>query len=54
LRLAITGDDLRAAGIPPGPALGEVLRETMDAVLDGEIAGRSEELAYALGLTGKS
>jgi tRNA nucleotidyltransferase (CCA-adding enzyme) len=53
LRLAITGDDLRAAGVPPGPGLGEALRATMDALLDGEVAGRSEELAYALRLTGK-
>jgi tRNA nucleotidyltransferase (CCA-adding enzyme) len=48
VRLDITGDDLIAAGIEPGPALGRALSETLRAKLDGEIDGRDEELRYAL------
>ena len=48
VRLDITGDDLIAAGIEPGPALGRALSETLRAKLDGEIDGREEELRYAL------
>jgi tRNA nucleotidyltransferase (CCA-adding enzyme) len=47
-RLEITGDDLLAAGVPPGPRMGEALRRTLDARLDGEVSGREAELAYAL------
>jgi hypothetical protein len=32
--LAIDGDDLRAAGIPPGPTLGRILARLLDEVLD--------------------
>ncbi|HYW51257.1 MAG TPA: hypothetical protein VE861_11655, partial [Gemmatimonadaceae bacterium] len=32
--LAITGDDLRAVGIKPGPALGRILHDLLDRVLD--------------------
>jgi tRNA nucleotidyltransferase (CCA-adding enzyme) len=48
VRLDITGDDLIAAGVEPGPALGRALSETLRAKLDGEVAGREEELRYAL------
>ena len=48
--LAITGDDLRAAGIPEGPAIGRALRETLRRKLDGEISGYDAELAFAVGL----
>ena len=48
VRLDITGDDLIAAGVEPGPALGRALAETLRAKLDGEIDGREEELRYAL------
>jgi tRNA nucleotidyltransferase (CCA-adding enzyme) len=47
-RLDITGDDLRAHGVPSGPRMGEALRRTLDARLDGEVAGREAELVYAL------
>jgi tRNA nucleotidyltransferase (CCA-adding enzyme) len=50
-RLSITGDDLRAQGVAPGPQMGEALRRTLDARLDGEVAGREAELAYALNMT---
>jgi tRNA nucleotidyltransferase (CCA-adding enzyme) len=48
VRLDITGDDLIAAGVEPGPALGRALSETLRAKLDGEVAGREDELRYAL------
>ena len=48
VRLDITGDDLIAAGVRPGPALGRALSETLRAKLDGEVAGREDELRYAL------
>jgi tRNA nucleotidyltransferase (CCA-adding enzyme) len=50
VKLEITGEDLKAAGHPAGPALGAALRETLDAKLDGKVRGRDEELAYALAL----
>jgi tRNA nucleotidyltransferase (CCA-adding enzyme) len=46
--LEITGDDLLAAGVPEGPQVGERLRRTLDRKLDGEVAGREQELAAAL------
>lgn len=48
VRLDITGDDLIAAGVEPGPALGRALAETLRAKLDGEVEGRDDELRYAL------
>jgi tRNA nucleotidyltransferase (CCA-adding enzyme) len=48
VRLDITGDDLVAAGVEPGPTLGRALSETLRAKLDGEVDGREEELRYAL------
>jgi len=33
-QLAVTGDDLRSAGIAPGPDLGRILGLLMDEVLD--------------------
>jgi tRNA nucleotidyltransferase (CCA-adding enzyme) len=53
-RLEITGDDLRALGIPPGPEMGEALRRTLNARLDGEVAGREAELACALRMLGRA
>ena len=49
VRLDITGDDLIAEGVEPGPALGRALSETLRAKLDGELDGREDELRYALG-----
>ncbi len=48
LELGIRGGDLLAAGAPPGPGIGEALRATRRARLDGRI-GPEEELDYALG-----
>jgi tRNA nucleotidyltransferase (CCA-adding enzyme) len=46
LRLGIRGSDLLAAGVPPGPRIGEALRATRQARLDGRIA-EADELRYA-------
>lgn len=48
VRLDITGDDLIAAGVEPGPVMGRALAQTLRAKLDGEVAGRDDELRYAL------
>jgi tRNA nucleotidyltransferase (CCA-adding enzyme) len=48
VRLEIDGSDLIAAGVPQGPALGRGLRAALRRRLDGEIAGRDEELEAAL------
>jgi tRNA nucleotidyltransferase (CCA-adding enzyme) len=50
VRLEITGDDLTAAGVPEGPALGRALDETLARKLDGLVDGRDEELEHALRL----
>ena len=50
VRLEVTGADLLAAGVPESPALGRALDETLRLKLDGEIAGRDEELRVALEL----
>jgi tRNA nucleotidyltransferase (CCA-adding enzyme) len=47
--LEITGEDLIAAGVAEGPALGRGLRAALARKLDGEVAGREAELAAALG-----
>jgi tRNA nucleotidyltransferase (CCA-adding enzyme) len=48
VQLEITGHDLVEAGIPESPAVGRALEETLRRKLDGELAGRDEELRYAL------
>jgi tRNA nucleotidyltransferase (CCA-adding enzyme) len=50
VRLEISGDDLLAAGVPEGPALGRALDETLARKLDGLVAGREQELETALAL----
>ncbi len=46
--LEIGGDDLMAAGVEEGPAIGRGLAEALRAKLDGEVSGREEELRVAL------
>ncbi len=46
--LEIDGSDLIGAGLSQGPALGRGLEEALKRKLDGEIAGREQELAVAL------
>jgi tRNA nucleotidyltransferase (CCA-adding enzyme) len=46
--LEIDGSDLIAAGVPQGPRIGRGLAEALSRKLDGEVAGREEELEAAL------
>jgi tRNA nucleotidyltransferase (CCA-adding enzyme) len=49
VRLAITGDDLLAAGVPAGPELGRRLDAALSRKLDGELgSGPRAELDAAL------
>jgi len=48
VKLEIDGEDLIAAGVPQGPAIGRGLQEALRRKLDGEVAGREEELEVAL------
>jgi tRNA nucleotidyltransferase (CCA-adding enzyme) len=49
VRLAITGDDLIAAGVPEGPEIGRRLERALELRLDSELAdGREAELQAAL------
>lgn len=48
ITLEIGGQDLLAAGVPRGPAIGRGLSEALRRKLDGEIEGREQELAAAL------
>jgi tRNA nucleotidyltransferase (CCA-adding enzyme) len=50
VRLEISGDDLLAAGVPEGPAVGRALEETLRRKLDGIVSGRDNELEVALQL----
>jgi tRNA nucleotidyltransferase (CCA-adding enzyme) len=52
--LEIDGDDLIAAGVPQGPALGRGLAAALRSKLDGEVGGRDEELAAALAAARRS
>jgi tRNA nucleotidyltransferase (CCA-adding enzyme) len=47
-KLEIDGRDLIAAGVAQGPALGRGLEEALRRKLDGEVAGRDQELDVAL------
>jgi tRNA nucleotidyltransferase (CCA-adding enzyme) len=48
VRLEVDGEDLLAAGVPEGPAVGRGLSAALDAKLDGEASGRDDELRIAL------
>ena len=50
VRLEIGGDDLIAAGLPAGPAIGRALEGTLERKLDGAVEGREDELELALRL----
>jgi tRNA nucleotidyltransferase (CCA-adding enzyme) len=41
------GRHLLALGVPPGPGMGEILREVYERQLDGEITSLDEALAAA-------
>jgi tRNA nucleotidyltransferase (CCA-adding enzyme) len=46
--LEIDGEDLKAAGVPQGVAIGRGLKEALIRKLDGEISGREQELEVAV------
>jgi tRNA nucleotidyltransferase (CCA-adding enzyme) len=46
--LEITGEDLIAAGVPEGRAIGHGLEAALSGKLDGELSGRDQELGIAL------
>jgi len=48
VRLEISGEDLIAAGVEQGPAVGRGLRAAKHRKLEGEIRGREQELTTAL------
>ena len=45
VRPLLTGDDLLALGVAQGPLVGELLRELLDARLDGLVSSRGDEEA---------
>ena len=48
----VSGDDLMALGLVPGPEFGRVLRAIEDAQLEGRVRSREEGLALARALAG--
>jgi tRNA nucleotidyltransferase (CCA-adding enzyme) len=52
VRLQIDGQDMLAAGVAEGPALGRGLQEALRRKLDGELEGRDQELRAALEAAG--
>ena len=52
VRLEIDGDELLAAGVRQGPAVGRGLAEALRRKLDGEVSGREQELQAALAAAG--
>jgi poly(A) polymerase len=49
----ITGDDLTAAGLTPGPLFKRVLDEVYDAQLEGCVGTKEQAMKLALGLAGQ-
>jgi len=45
--VTVTGDDLKALGIPPGPQYKKILAQLLDAKLDGKVSTHEEELEFA-------
>ena len=54
MRIRIRGEDLKAMGIPPGPAYGKILANVLDARLDGKVLTRPDELALARKMAGQT
>ena len=52
VELEIDGEDLLAAGVPEGRAIGRGLSAALEAKLDGEAGGREDELRIALSAAG--
>ena len=49
----ITGDDLTAAGLRPGPAFKRILEAVYDAQLEGRVNDRESALRMAMGMAGE-
>lgn len=47
--LAISGQDVIAAGIPEGPRVGEIMRHVFSKVLEGTLANEKEEIIRYIG-----
>jgi len=45
----LSGEDLKAMGLEPGPAFRKILDEVICGQLDGEIGGRQDALDYVRG-----
>lgn len=52
VELEIDGEDLLAAGVPEGRAIGRGLSAALEAKLDGQAGGREDELRIALSAAG--
>lgn len=48
VKLNLRGDDLKKAGIEPGPHFKELMKRTLHAKLDGRIKTKNEELGFAM------
>ena len=48
MKLHLGGEDLKKAGIEPGPHFKELIRKTLYAKLDGRIKTKTEEVGFAL------
>ncbi len=46
VKIALTGDDLKAMGIPPGPRYKKILAELLDAKLDSQVKNREQEISF--------
>jgi len=46
VRREITGDDLKARGLPPGPLYAAILNDVLMARMDGVVGNRDEELRF--------
>lgn len=49
-KIDITGDDLRAMGLTPGPIFGKIMRQVLTAKLDGTATSRDSQRILALAL----
>ena len=48
VKLDLRGDDLKKAGMEPGPHFKEIIRRTLHAKLDGRVKTKNEELGFAV------
>ena len=44
---SLTGDDIIALGVPQGPQVGHLLRQLLDARLDGSVTSKQQEQELA-------